>query len=90
MLPVSPQHYKSYKVRQYLEKHKHILIPVWLPTVHGTRRILEHIQERSTSIFLLSADNTIYKKHLLDFKDHIVRPVISYLNENSIEIYIDI
>jgi hypothetical protein len=42
------------------------------------------------SIFLLSADNRIYEKHLLDFKDHIVRPVISYLNENSIEIYTNI
>ena len=26
------QHYKSYKVKQYLKKHKQDLIPIWLPT----------------------------------------------------------
>jgi hypothetical protein len=41
-LDKAPQHYKSQKVRHYFEKHKDVLIPVWLPRIHGIRRMLEY------------------------------------------------
>ena len=31
-LDKAPQHYKSQKIKQYFEKYKDVLIPVWLPT----------------------------------------------------------
>lgn len=40
-LDKAPQHYKSYKVRQYLEKHKLSMIPVWLPTASPEFMVLE-------------------------------------------------
>lgn len=34
------------------------------------------------AITILSTDDKIYDKHLADLKDHIVRPILSFLNEN--------
>ena len=34
-------HYKSQKIRSYLEKHKDVLIPVWLPTASPEFMVLE-------------------------------------------------
>ena len=35
------QHYKSQKVKQYFDKHKDSLIPVWLPTASPEFMVLE-------------------------------------------------
>ena len=40
-LDKAPQHYKSQKVREYFEKHKDVLIPVWLPTASPEFMVLE-------------------------------------------------
>jgi hypothetical protein len=37
----APQHYKSQKVRHYFEKHKDVLMPVWLPTASPEFMVLE-------------------------------------------------
>ena len=38
------------------------------------------------SITLLSFDNKLNEKHLTDFKNYIVKPIMSYLNDNPINI----
>ena len=35
------QHYRSQKVKQYFDKHKNSLIPVWLPTASPEFMVLE-------------------------------------------------
>jgi DDE superfamily endonuclease len=40
-LDKASQHYKSQKVRHYFEKHKDVLIPVWLPTASPEFMVLE-------------------------------------------------
>jgi hypothetical protein len=40
-LDKAPQHYKSQKIKQYFEKHKDVLIPVWLPTASPEFMVLE-------------------------------------------------
>jgi len=37
----TPLHYKSQKIKSYLEKHKDMLVPVWLPTVSPEFMVLE-------------------------------------------------
>ena len=40
-LDKAPQHYKSHKIRTYFEKHKDVLIPIWLPTASPEFMVLE-------------------------------------------------
>ncbi|MBV9669086.1 MAG: transposase, partial [Nitrososphaeraceae archaeon] len=40
-LDKASQHYKSHRVRQYLEKNNDNLIPVWLPTASPEFMVLE-------------------------------------------------
>jgi len=37
----APQHYKSHKIKQYLQTHKQELIPIWLPTAPPEFMVLE-------------------------------------------------
>ena len=53
----TPLHYKSQKIRSYLEKHKDVLIPVWLPTAASPEfMVLEecwNIKERPSGTDIL-------------------------------------
>jgi hypothetical protein len=58
-LDKASQHYKSHRVRQYLEKHNDVLIPVWLPTASPEFMVLEESwniskKERSAGTNVLS------------------------------------
>ena len=52
-LDKAPQHYKSYNVRQYFEKHNDNLVPVWLPTASPEFMVLEESWNISKKDLLL-------------------------------------
>jgi hypothetical protein len=53
-LDKAPQHYKSKKVRHYFEKHKDVLIPVWLPTASPEFMVLEECWNISKNDLLVT------------------------------------
>lgn len=63
-LDKAPQHYKSQKVREYFEKHKDVLIPVWLPTASPEFMVLEEYWNISKNDLLVMK----YYRSFTDFK----------------------
>ena len=49
----TPLHYKSQKIKSYLEKHKDMLVPVWLPTASPEFMVLEECWSISKKDLLL-------------------------------------
>ena len=62
-----PQHYKSQKVGQYFEKHKDVLIPVWLPTASPEFMVLEECWNISKKDLLVSK----YYQSFIQFRNKI-------------------
>ena len=63
-LDKAPQHYKSQKVREYFEKHKDVLVPVWLPTASPEFMVLEEYWNISKNDLLVMK----YYRSFTDFK----------------------
>jgi hypothetical protein len=69
-LDKAPQHYKSQKIRHYLENHKDVLIPVWLPpTASPEFMILEEYWNISKNDLLVCR----YYQSFTDFTNKISR-----------------
>jgi hypothetical protein len=66
-LDKAPQHYKSQKVGQYFEKHKDVLIPVWLPTASPEFMVLEEYWNISKNDLLICR----YYQSFADFTNKI-------------------
>jgi len=66
-LDKAPQHYKSQKVGQYFEKHKDVLIPVWLPTASPEFMLLEECWNISKNDLLVSK----YYQSFIQFRNRI-------------------
>ena len=58
----TPLHYKSQKIRSYLEKHKDVLIPVWLPTASPEFMVLEECWNISRSDLLVLTYYSSFKE----------------------------
>lgn len=62
-LDKAPQHYKSQKIKQYFEKHKDVLIPVWLPTAASPEfMVLEECWNISRSDLLVLTYYSSFKE----------------------------
>jgi hypothetical protein len=61
-LDKAPQHYKSQKIRQYFEKHKDVLIPLWLPTASPEFMVLEECWNISRSNLLVLTYYSSFKE----------------------------
>ena len=65
-LDKAPPHYKSKKVRQYFEEHKHDMIPVWLPTASPEFMVLEECWN-------ISKDDLLVLTYYSSFADFVKR-----------------
>jgi DDE superfamily endonuclease len=66
-LDKAPQHYKSQKIKQYLQKHKQDLIPIWLPTASPEFMIVEecwNISKRDLLVLMYYPSFTDFKKKI--------------------------
>jgi hypothetical protein len=66
-LDKAPQHYKSQKIKQYLQKHKQDLIPIWLPTASPEFMIVEecwNISKKDLLVLMYYPSFTDFKKKI--------------------------
>lgn len=66
-LDKAPQHYKSQKIKQYLQKHKQDLIPIWLPTASPEFMVLEecwNISKKDLLVLMCYPSFTDFKKKI--------------------------
>jgi hypothetical protein len=65
------QHYKSQKIKQYFEKHKDVLIPIWLPTASPEFIVPEECRNISKNDLLVLT----YYQSFIDFRKKIAIPI---------------
>ena len=66
-LDKAPQHYKSQKIKQYLQKHKQDLIPIWLPTASPEFMTVEecwNISKKNLLVLMYYPSFTDFKKKI--------------------------
>lgn len=69
-LDKAPQHYKSQKIKDYFEKCKDVLIPVWLPTASPEFMILEecwNISKRELLVLAYYPSFTEFRKRIKEY-----------------------
>ena len=91
-LDKAPQHYKSHKIKQYLQKHKQDLIPIWLPTASPEFMVLEecwNMSKKDLLILRYYRSFTDFRKKIsqyfrtmhfnMNMQNYLVRDVSAYL-----------
>ena len=69
-LDKAPQHYKSQKIKDYFEKYKDVLTPVWLPTTSPEFMILEecwNISKHDLLVLAYYASFAEFKKRIKEY-----------------------
>ena len=69
-LDKAPQHYKSQKIKDYFEKCKDVLIPVWLPTASPEFMVLEecwNISKQDLLVLAYYPSFTEFRKRIKEY-----------------------
>ena len=69
-LDKAPQHYRSQKIKDYFEKCKDVLIPVWLPTASPEFMVLEecwNISKQDLLVLAYYSSFTEFRKRIKEY-----------------------